>query len=1065
MLTVRVIGPMGLQLDGAAIETPANRREWSLLAWLAINPGTHARAELAARFWPDVLDASARASLRSALWALRRALGHGGAAYVQSSRDRVGLNDAGGVWVDALEFARLLERSELERAVELGDGELLAGFDEPWAADARAAHRERLTAALEQLARGADARGALTAAVALTRRQVALDPLAEEPNRCLMSRLAAIGDTSAALGVYATLRERLRRELAIVPSVSTRRLADRLREEAAVTAPRAAELEHGTRAPALVGRDRELGELLAAWKAAAGGAGGAVLITGEGGIGKTRLTAELIARAIADGARAAQCAGFDLDGAPPMGLWAELISELGAELEAPPLQASWPSDLAMLVPELERRFDRDHVDRPVAAPEFERARVYEATVELIHWAARARPLLLVMEDVHSADAASLQLAGYVARRVARLPVLLVLTSRPLPHRSELDALAQLLRAREMLRAQLALGPLGSDSLVELVSAAADLDGDAVADAVRSSEGNPLLALERARALARGEREPPASLRAAVQASLGPLDPDARLLADFAAVAGRELARSELDALPLQRPAAAATAALESGLFLAIRGRVGYRHGLLRDAAYADLPDPHRAWLHEAFADVLRREDSPVQAAEIARHLRLAGRDEQAVGDLARAASHARAVGALDQAAALFDEAIELAAGDDPALLVELAEVEAWRSRAEASEAAFDRALAQMPAAGEEPARAWLRRAEWNRGVLCNPRGILMAAPRAITALDDAGVAAPQTRTGALAMWAWAEAIAGDPARAQHLLDDVHATVGREVTDATLVHSVGHARALALVRQGRFAESYAPQIAAAEAAQRVGRPDLACGSWLNAACAAACAGDPERSLEFLDRGWAAISGEHIAWFEVQMLAARAHVMIRLGRLDEARAAAEQEWSVAERIDSPELIATAEHDRGMVALATGDNDQAAELLEQALEHGAPVSRPLAHLARAEALVRAGRCEEAQTEVRATALEPLHPGDFPEALVPRLTRVQALIADACGDRALAVRRLEEAASGWRRLVHRTSAGERYASAFADFARPPVLGLVEPGRELALVESELADLITTPA
>ena len=356
------------------------------------------------------------------------------------------------MWVDALEFARLLERSELERAVELGDGELLAGFDEPWAADARAAHRERVTAALEQLARGADARCALTEAVALTRRQVALDPLAEEPNRCLMSRLAAIGDTSAALGVYATLRERLRRELAVVPSVSTRRLADRLREEAAVTVPRAAELEHGTRAPALVGaRPRA--------RRAAGGVEGGRRRRGRRGADHRRgwdRQDPADGRADRAGHRRRremprQCAGFDLDGAPPMGLWAELISELGAELEAPPLQASWPSDLAMLVPELERRFDRDHVDRPVAAPEFERARVYEATVELIYWAARARPLLLVMEDVHSADAASLQLAGYVARRVARLPVLLVLTSRPLPHRSELDAVAVAARPRDAAR--------------------------------------------------------------------------------------------------------------------------------------------------------------------------------------------------------------------------------------------------------------------------------------------------------------------------------------------------------------------------------------------------------------------------------------------------------------------------------------------------------------------------------------------------------------------------------------------------------------------------------------
>lgn len=76
-----------------------------------------------------------------------------------------------------------------------------------------------------------------------------------------------------------------------------------------------------------------------------------------------------------------------------------------------------------------------------------------------------------------------------------------------------------------------------------------------------------------------------------------------------------------------------------------------------------------------------------------------------------------------------------------------------------------------------------------------------------------------------------------------------------------------------------------------------------------------------------------------------------------------------------------------------------------------------------------------------------------------------MQGLIADACGDRELAVRRLEEAASGWRRLVDRTADGERYASAFADFARPPVLGLIEPARELALVEAELAQLAATPA
>src|SRR3954452_20330428 len=139
-------------------------------------------------------------------------------------------------------------------------------------------------------------------------------------------------------------------------------------------------------------------------------------------------------------------------------------------------------------------------------------------------------------------------------------------------------------------------------------------------------------------------------------------------------------------------------------------------------------------------------------------------------------------------------------------------------------------------------------------------------------------------------------------------------------------------------------------------------------------------------------------------------------------------------VADRLDAPKLRATAEPDQGIVALALGEYGRAAELLARALRDGASVSRPLARLARAEALIRGGRCEEAEEELRATALEPLGPGDFPETLVPRLTRLQGLVAAARGDTALAVRRLEEAAGGWRRLLDRTEDGERYTGSFAD-------------------------------
>ncbi|MEW6583971.1 MAG: transcriptional activator domain-containing protein, partial [Actinomycetota bacterium] len=119
-----------------------------------------------------------------------------------------------------------------------------------------------------------------------------------------------------------------------------------------------------------------------------------------------------------------------------------------------------------------------------------------------------------------------------------------------------------------------------------------------------------------------------------------------------------------------------------------------------------------------------------------------------------------------------------------------------------------------------------------------------------------------------------------------------------------------------------------------------------------------------------------------------------------------------------------------------------------------------RPLARLARAEALLGLDRLDDAEAELRATVLEPVGAGDFPDALVPRLTRLQGLIAVARGDRQLAERRLREAADGWRRYVPAGGEGDRYVATLADLGRPPVAGLVEPASELERVLAELASL-----
>ncbi|HEX4623025.1 MAG TPA: tetratricopeptide repeat protein, partial [Solirubrobacteraceae bacterium] len=187
-------------------------------------------------------------------------------------------------------------------------------------------------------------------------------------------------------------------------------------------------------------------------------------------------------------------------------------------------------------------------------------------------------------------------------------------------------------------------------------------------------------------------------------------------------------------------------------------------------------------------------------------------------------------------------------------------------------------------------------------------------------------------------------------------------------------------------------------------------------------------------------------------------ATAHHNLRTGQLDRALAASERANELADRLGSPEYAGIADCDAGLVALARGEHERAVAALGRALEGQGAISRPMARLARAEALAALGRCDEADAEVRATALEPVGPGDFPDTLVARLTRVQGLIAAARGDDALAQRRLREAVDGWRRIADH-GRGDRMNAVFADFGRPAI-GVIEPAFELARVQAELEEL-----
>src|SRR3954464_3538328 len=185
MLRVRLFGAFALESEGIALPMPERRRAVSLLGWLALHPGTHPRSEIAGRFWPDVLDSSARKSLRTELVAVRRALPAAGEGVLVATRDMVGL--AGDdVFVDAREFDRLVREGRLAEAVDLCNGELLAGLDDEWVYEARELHRHRLGDVLERVATDAESAGELMDAVRISRRRVELDPLREAAHRELI---------------------------------------------------------------------------------------------------------------------------------------------------------------------------------------------------------------------------------------------------------------------------------------------------------------------------------------------------------------------------------------------------------------------------------------------------------------------------------------------------------------------------------------------------------------------------------------------------------------------------------------------------------------------------------------------------------------------------------------------------------------------------------------------------------------------------------------------------------------------------------------------------------------
>jgi predicted ATPase len=425
-----------------------------------------------------------------------------------------------------------------------------------------------------------------------------------------------------------------------------------------------------------VGRDRELAELLAALDDLPSRGGALFLLSGEPGIGKTRLVEEFAARATKSGARVIPGRCWESGGAPAYWPWVQCLRALIQEAE-PALLATQlgagAADIAQIVPEL-REFFSDLPPPPSLDPDAARFRLFDAVTTFLRNAAGAQPLVVVLEDIQAADAPSLLLLRFVVADLANAHLLVIATRRD-GDRAAMEtvasALAELTRA-ERFRA-VPLAGLGSEDVARLVKAdgVTEPTGGLVAAIHDRTEGHPFFVGETVRMLASGGRLDalPLGVRAVVAQRVSLLSEKCRRVLAVAAVVGREFetdllaVATEVEPVPLLDRLEEALVAKALVDVPGAPGRFRFAHALIREVLYDELAPTRRMRLHgrvgEALEAIHAAELEP-RLAELAHHFLLAapaGTAAKAVDYAARAAERAEAELAYEEAARLYEMAV------------------------------------------------------------------------------------------------------------------------------------------------------------------------------------------------------------------------------------------------------------------------------------------------------------------------------------------------------------------------------------------------------------------------